>query len=116
MHVCGLLDVAENVPARDSGCLADTHVMAATCYVLTRVEDIELMSMQVRGVLDNAEAAAAWDDGWLAGAHVVVGTPACLAAAAAPPKGAALWADVRGVAVDEADACLQVGFCLQNMS
>ncbi len=70
--------------------------------------------MQVRGVLDDAEAAAACDDGWLAGAHVVVGTPECLAAAAAPPQGAALWADVRGVAVDEADACLQVGFCYKT--
>jgi hypothetical protein len=59
--------------------------------------------------MDEAEAAAAGDGAWLRGAHVVVGTPAHLAAAAAGPAGPELWAGVRAVAVDEADACLQVG-------
>ena len=64
---------------------------------------------QVRGVLDDAEAAAAREGGWLRGTHVVVGTPQALAAAAAQPGGAPLWADAHAVAVDEADACLQAG-------
>jgi hypothetical protein len=69
---------------------------------------------QVRGVLDDAEAAAAGGGAWLRGAHVVVGTPAHLAAAAAGPAGPELWAGVRAVAVDEADACLQVGAQRRN--
>jgi len=92
------------------GCLCTD----AIAYAQTRVS--AKARAQVRGVLDEAEAAAAGEGAWLRGAHVVVGMPAHLAAVAAGPAGSGLWAGVRAVAVDEADACLQVGEHCPNLN
>ena len=65
--------------------------------------------MQVKGVLDKEEVLFAKTQSYLYGAHVVVGTPDCLAELSQQPNAQPVMAHVQAVAVDEVDACFEVG-------
>ena len=65
--------------------------------------------VQVKGVLDKEEVLFAKTQSYLYGAHVVVGTPDCLAELSQQPSAQPVMAHVQAVAVDEVDACFEVG-------
>ena len=67
------------------------------------------LSVQVKGVLDKEEVLFAKTQSYLYGAHVVVGTPDCLAELSQQPNAQTVMAHVQAVAVDEVDACFEVG-------
>ena len=67
------------------------------------------LAVQVKGVLDKEEVLFAKTQSYLYGAHVVVGTPDCLAELSQQPNAQPVMAHVRAVAVDEVDACFEVG-------
>ncbi len=93
--------------------------MVMRCVLLLRLSSSTLCSLssfwcvlaapQVKGLLLDDEVDAARRDNYLFGAHVVVGTPALVAAAMAPPGGAAVMEHTKVVAIDEVDACFEVG-------
>ena len=67
------------------------------------------LPVQVKGVLDKEEVLFAKTQSYLYGAHVVVGTPDCLAELSQQPNAQPVMAHVKAVAVDEVDACFEVG-------
>lgn len=63
---------------------------------------------QVKGLLDKEEVLLAKNSGSLRGAHVVIGTPDAVAEAVSAPDPVPVLGSLKALAVDEADACLQV--------
>ena len=62
----------------------------------------------MRGILDKEEVLLAKNAGSLRHVHVVIGTPDAMVEAASDPQAAPVLRAVKALAVDEADACLQV--------